>query len=55
MERSVSWGELAVLCSMFEEAKDAEGIVFDDEELEAQAVNDFILQYIEGNDCPVIR
>ena len=55
MQRSVSYGELADLDAMFDEQVLAMGIQFEDSDMESQCRNDFVDQYINGDDEPKIN
>ena len=54
-QRSVSYGELAELESMFNDQVEKRHIVFGDTEESTEALFDFIQQYIEGNDNPQVN
>ena len=54
-QRDVSYGELAVLDEMFEDQLAESGYVFSDEETKEECRFDFVQQYIDGNNNPVIR
>lgn len=51
-KRDVSYGELAVLAEMFDEQ--TAGHVFECDEQRQECEFDFIQQYIDGNDEPVV-
>ena len=55
MERSVSYGELAMLEYLFGRQMLNLKLDFADEEYRAEALNDFIDQYVNGNDNPEVR
>lgn len=55
MERSVSYGELACLENLFDEQLRDMKVALADEEYRTEALNDFIDQYIQGNDNPEVR
>lgn len=53
-QRDVSYGELVALQQEFETQLDENGVIFDDDESYDEALNDFIQQYIDGDDDPQI-
>lgn len=55
MERDISYGEVSVLCDMFNDEIKKREIVFPCEEIQEQACLDFIQQYIDGDDEPHIN
>ena len=55
MERDISYGELAKLEAAFQSQVTNRGIYFLDSDYRDECLNDFILQYQEGNDKPRIR
>ena len=54
MQRSITYSELALLTSMFEEQCKDKGIVWTDKEIEMACFDDFCQQYIEGCDEPKV-
>jgi len=54
-QRNVSYGELAELENLFEEQIKERGIEFTNDEQMEEARFDFIQQFIDGNDNPVIH
>ena len=53
-QRDISYGELVALQQEFEVQLDENGVIFDDDESYEQALGDFIQQYIDGDDNPMI-
>ena len=53
-QRDISYGELVALQQEFEAQLDENGVIFDDDESYEQALGDFIQQYIDGDDNPMI-
>lgn len=53
-QRDISYGELVALQQEFEAQLDENGVIFDDEDSYEEALSDFIQQYIDGNDNPMI-
>lgn len=53
-QRDVSYGELEALQQDFETQLDEANVIFDDDDDYNEALNDFIQQYIEGDDNPQI-
>ena len=53
-QRDISYGELVALQQEFETQLDENGVIFDDEDSYEGALSDFIQQYIDGNDNPMI-
>lgn len=54
-QRDVSYGELADLYKEFNEKVEEQGIEFPDDEIRQQCELDFIHQYMDGENCPVIN
>lgn len=55
MEREITYTQLHLLQEMFYQQAREQGIVFPDEEQETLCLDDFIEQYILGDDNPQIR
>lgn len=53
-QRDISYGELVALQQEFETQLDENGVIFDDDESYEEALGDFIQQYMEGDDNPMI-
>lgn len=54
-ERELTYTQLHLLQEMFYQQAKEKGIVFPDEEQEELCLDDFIEQYVLGNDNPQIR
>ena len=54
-QRSISYGEIVELQSMFDAQVEGKHIIWENDEQLEQALFDFIQQYIDGNDTPEIR
>lgn len=55
MEREITYTQLHLLQEMFLQQVKEQNIVFSDEEQETLCFDDFIEQYVQGNDNPHIR
>lgn len=55
MEREISYTQLHLLQEMFYQQAKEQSIVFPDDEQETLCLDDFIEQYVQGNDYPKIR
>lgn len=55
MEREITYTQLHLLQEMFLQQVKEQNIVFSDEEQETLCFDDFIEQYVQGNDNPQIR
>ena len=55
MEREITYKQLHLLQEMFEQQVKEQNMVFPDEEQEEHCLDDFIEQYVQGNDNPQIR
>ena len=54
-QRDVSYGELSMLEELFDEQVKEKEIAFTDDEQRDEARYDFIQQYIDGDDNPIVR
>lgn len=55
MEREITYAQLLLLQEMFVRQVKEQNVVFPDEEIETLCFDDFIEQYVQGNDNPQIR
>ena len=55
MEREITYSQLHLLQEVFEQQVKEQNIVFYDEEQEELCFDDFIEQYVQGDDNPKIR
>ena len=55
MEREITYSQLHLLQEVFEQQVKEQNIVFYDEEQEELCFDDFIEQYVQGDDNPQIR
>ena len=55
MEREITYTQFHLLQEMFLQQVKEQNIVFSDEEQETLCFDDFIEQYVQGNDNPHIR
>lgn len=55
MEREITYTQLHLLQEMFEQQVKEQNMVFPDEEQEELCLDDFIEQYVQGNENPQIR
>jgi hypothetical protein len=55
MEREITYAQLHLLQEMFVRQVKEQNVVFLDEEQEILCFDDFIEQYVQGNDNPKIR
>lgn len=54
-QRDISYGEIVALQQEFETQLDEHGVIFNDDDDYDEALNDFIQQYMDGDDDPQIN